>query len=136
MTDAYQPAKRMSEDELQDAVIQTATLLGWRVAHFRPALTKKGWRTPVEGHGAGFPDLVLVRVRSGRDARLILAELKSQQGALSDEQNEWYGRLAMVADAVAALADDAGADDRRPPLEVVVWRPKDWLDGAVHEALR
>ena len=47
----------MSERELQDAVIQLARLLGWRVAHFRPAMTTRGWRTPVSADGAGFPDL-------------------------------------------------------------------------------
>ena len=56
---------------------------GWHVAHFRPALTGRGWRTPVQADGKGFPDLVLVR------ERVIYAELKSRTGSLEPEQRAW-----------------------------------------------
>jgi hypothetical protein len=46
----------LSEAAFTDAVIELARLGGWRVAHFRPARTASGWRTPVQGDGAGFPD--------------------------------------------------------------------------------
>jgi hypothetical protein len=39
-------------------VLDLAKLRGWRTAHFRPAQTSRGWRTAVQGDGAGFPDLV------------------------------------------------------------------------------
>jgi hypothetical protein len=42
-------------------VLELAKICGWRTAHFRPAKTSKGWRTPVSGDGAGLPDLILVR---------------------------------------------------------------------------
>jgi hypothetical protein len=64
----------MAEAELLDNVIELAHLFGWRVAHFRPAMTKHGWRTPVSADGKGFVDLVLVRDRT------IFVELKSTKG--------------------------------------------------------
>jgi VRR-NUC domain-containing protein len=102
----------MSEAELQDAVIDLAHLLGWQVAHFRPARTDRGWRTPVAADGAGFPDCVLVR------DRVVYAELKSSKGALSVAQRRWLDSL-----------DRAGA-------EVYIWRPADWTSGAIEQVLR
>ena len=65
----------MTEREFQRAVVELARLMGWRVHHTRPALTRAGeWRTPIQGD-AGFPDLVLCR-----PPRLILAELKRNAG--------------------------------------------------------
>lgn len=103
----------MNEAQLQQAVIELARLLGWRVAHFRPAMTAKGWRTPVEGDGKGFPDLVLVR-----GTRLIFAELKSDHGRLSIEQQEWNHWLILATP------------------EVYVWTPEKWSDGRVEAMLR
>lgn len=74
---------RMSENDLQTVVIQTAQLYGWKVCHFRPAKTDKGWRTPIEGD-KGFPDLVLAR-----DGEVLMPELKSQRGRLTIDQEEW-----------------------------------------------
>jgi hypothetical protein len=89
------------ERHFQEQVIDLARLYGWRVAHFRPAQTAKGWRTPVSADGKGFPDLVLVR------DRVIFAELKGELGRLTSDQRNWVGNL-----------DRAGA-------EVHVWRPID-----------
>ena len=100
----------MTEAEWQRQVTDLAELLGWTWAHFRPARTEKGWRTPVEGPGgAGFPDLVLWR------ERVIFAELKSDGGRVRPEQNA----------TLAALAH-AG-------VEAQVWRPCDFSH--VHETL-
>ena len=77
----------MSEQELLEAVIELAHLYRWRVAHFRPARTEHGWRTPVAADGAGFPDLVLVR------DRVLFVELKSARGRLSVEQQDWLSAL-------------------------------------------
>ena len=68
------PAGKISEAELQKAVIAAARAQGWRVAHFRPAQVRPGrYVTPVDADGAGFPDLVLCR-----GDRLVFAELKAQ----------------------------------------------------------
>jgi hypothetical protein len=95
-------AAQMPERDLQDAVIKLARLLGWRSAHFRPAMTKFGWRTAVQGDGKGFPDTILVR-----GERFIVAELKAERGKIAPEQQEWLD------------------DWRRVGAEVYVWRPSD-----------
>lgn len=93
---------RATEGEFQTAVIALAHLRGWKVAHFRPARTERGWRTPMEGD-AGFPDLVLARKGS-----VIFAELKAHGKNPSADQADW----------LAALQGDNG-------VEVYVWRPED-----------
>jgi hypothetical protein len=92
----------VSERDFQRAVIEAAQVLGWRVAHFRPAQTKHGWRTPVTADGKGFPDLVLLR---GRE--LIVRELKDG-GKLTPEQDAW---LRAFSDA---------------SVDASVWTPGDW----------
>ena len=92
-----------SERSFQRELINAAHILGWRVVHFRPALTQKGWRTPVQGDGVGFPDLILVR-----GGRLIFAELKSENGKANDAQKAWAKILGQT------------------PAEVYLWRPSDW----------
>ena len=61
---------------------------------------------------AGFPDLVLWR------KRVIFAELKSTNGKLREDQVETLNALA-----------NAGAN-------VFVWRPVDWVTGAIEHELR
>lgn len=97
-------ALALSEADWLRRVTDAAKLFHWRIAHFRPGLTSKGWRTPVQGDGKGWPDLVLLRGR-----RLIIAELKSDTGRVSAEQSDWIAQLAEV-----------------PGLEVHIWRPSDW----------
>jgi VRR-NUC domain len=91
-----------TESQFQQALIEAAHVLGWKVAHFRPARTAHGWRTPVEADGAGFPDVVLVR------ERVVFAELKAEKTRVTRDQGRWLDALA-----------DAGA-------EVFLWRPSDW----------
>ena len=104
------PVFPISEAAFQDFVIEAARTLGWKCAHFRPAQTARGWRTPVLADGAGFPDLILVR------DRVIAAELKAERGRVSAAQNDWLEALR--------LAD----------IETHVWRPSD--AGLVLEILK
>ncbi len=73
----------MKEVDYQGRIIETARILGWTVAHFRAAMTKYGWRTPVAADGQGFPDLVLVR------ERVIWMEVKLEKAKLTPEQAHW-----------------------------------------------
>lgn len=92
---------QISESAFTHQVIQLARVLGWRVAHFRPAMTKRGrWVTAVQGDGAGFPDLIMLR----KDRR-IMAELKAAKGKTTEEQDRWL-----------EAARCAG-------FEVYLWRP-------------
>lgn len=103
----------MIEADLQVAVIEIARFLGWRVAHFRPALTSKGWRTPVSADGKGFPDLFMVRRE-----RVLAVELKGDRGRVTPEQADWLRALS-----------DAG-------VEVAMWMPYHLDDGSVERVLR
>jgi len=111
------PVRRdMSEKDLTAAVIETARIFGWRVAHFRSVPVKRGprvvWETPVQGDGAGFPDLVLVR-----DC-VLWVELKVGGNTLSKVQAEW-----------ARTLESAGE-------EFHVWTEHDWFDGLIEARLR
>lgn len=100
------------EKDWQKQVIDLARILKWRVAHFRPAMTKHGWVTPVAADGKGFPDLLLTR-----DDRLVVAELKSDTGKLAVDQTIWL-----------AAFEAAGA-------ETYIWRPTD-ADTVLHTLRR
>jgi len=118
MTTATAPA--MSEDELMACVVGTkshpglARIYAWKIAHFRPAMTTRGMRTPVSADGAGFPDLVMIKQR-----RLLVVELKSSNaGRIPFEQIAWLQAFR-----------DAGA-------EAWIWRPEHWHDGTIERELR
>lgn len=81
--DTHNVHRKMSEEQFSRTVIEIAKLYRWRVAHFRPAETKKGWRTAMTGH-VGFPDLVLAR-----DRVVMFVELKTDQGKLRPDQVAW-----------------------------------------------
>ena len=93
----------VSENEWTNHIITTARMYGWLVAHFRAGMMRSGrWCTPVQGDGAGFPDLVLCR------DRVIFVELKSEKGRLSAAQKHWISKL-----------EKAG-------VEIYVWRPSQY----------
>lgn len=96
------PPSGLTEAEFTAAVIAAAQAAGWLVAHFAPArVLRRGvekYETPVRGDGRGFPDLCLAR-----GGRVVLAELKSETGVLSEHQARWIR--------------ESGAN---------VWRPKQW----------
>jgi len=79
--------------------MDTAQMLGWKVAHFRPMFDakRKRWRTPASRDGVGFPDLVLVR------DRVIVAELKT---------------LRKVMRRLHRMAADSPADQRAAQAEM------------------
>lgn len=92
----------MNEAEFQSGVIEYARLRGWMVHAERPARTKSGWVTPIQGD-AGWPDLVLTR-----GGRLLFIELKGARGKVSEAQAVWHSALRLTGHPV------------------LVWRPDDW----------
>lgn len=97
-----------SEAEFTAELIEYAQARGWKVAHFRGVRVarKDGstyWQTPVQGDGAGFPDLILVRGK-----RILAAELKVGKNTLDEKQKVWL-----------AVLEAAG-------VECFEWRPEDW----------
>lgn len=110
-------ARAMSEDDLLEAVLESASAYGWLAFHPRPgrvrAEGRETYRTAMQGD-PGFPDLVLAHPTAG----VLFRELKSEKGALSLEQQVW----------LAALADGG--------LNVAVWKPADWISGLIDAELR
>lgn len=111
----YDAARSMREEQLLASVLELARILGWTSAHFRPCKTAKGYRTAVQGDGAGFPDLILVHAKQ---QRLVAVELKSSLGVVSREQAAWL-----------TVFQQAGA-------ETHVWRPSDWMSNEIERVLR
>ena len=94
----------MLEADFQKQVVELAHLFGWKVHHTRPAILPGGkWAT--HGIDPGFPDLVMAHPAHG----MIIAELKSQKGRISEAQLEW---------AIAL----------RESVRVRFWRPSDLAD--------
>ena len=92
----------LSERAFQRQVVELAALMGWRTYH-----TYDSRRS-----NPGFPDLVLFRA-----PRVVFAELKRQNGRMTDAQRAWAEELAECAG-----------------VEYYLWRPSDWDD--VTETLR
>lgn len=86
----------MTENELLQEVKKLAKLYHWKLAHFRPAMTSKGWRTAIEGN-VGFPDVVLARQHP---PGFITMELKSETGKLTSEQADWM--ITLRASGISA----------------------------------
>ena len=89
-------SSRVLEKALQQRIMDTAKALGWLAYHTHDA------RRSVPG----FPDTCLVR-----GERLVFAELKSEKGKVTVEQQQWLDALEKV-----------------PGVECRVWRPADLQD--------
>jgi len=105
----------IDEATLQGAVIDALRVLGWYVAHFRPARTEKGWRTPVAADGKGFPDLLATHIKQ---KRLLAIELKGKRGKRTPEQEIWAEHFLAVASVTVAV-------------EYHLWTPADWPDNVM-----
>lgn len=86
---------KITEKQFQEQVRKAAIMNGWRYYH-----TFNSMRST-----EGFPDCVMVHAAK---KRLLIAELKSEDGKMTKPQAEWIADLAQVAGA-----------------EVFVWRPAD-----------
>ena len=98
----------MTENELQQSIIDYARMNGWRIFHAQTSRVQRKdgsvyYATAGIADSKGWPDLFMVK---GRDR--LAVEVKSDKGKPSTEQNEWL--LALF---------EAGIDAR-------VWRPRDW----------
>ena len=102
----------ISEQDLQNRIIDYARLRGWKIVHIRniPVADRCGrnhYTVPYEGD-KGLPDLILAR-----HGAVLLAELKSEKGKPTPEQIGWLH-----------AAGDHG----------YLWRPSDWPE--IMEVLR
>ncbi len=118
--------RTMSERDFRSQVISMAEALEWKVYHHDTQLPGRIY--DVKGklirtrdmRGMGWPDLVMVRAREAEEPRIIFAELKSEKGRMSLEQQEWLELLGKLQGWAKA--------------SVYLWRPAD-IDAA-EQALR
>ena len=90
----------MKEKDFQTAVVDVARRYGWKVHHTRTVqIAGGGWVSPCLDKG--FPDLIMVH----KCGRVVAAELKSDKGRTTPEQQQW-------------LKDLYGAG-----METYIWRP-------------
>ena len=95
------PALRETEADLLENLIGKrglATILGWHSLHIRPARVKDdtapegySYRTPVQGDGKDFPDLLLVK-----PPRCIVAELKREGEKPRPGQVVWLDLFSAI----------------------------------------
>ena len=90
----------MTEQDLQDQVVQLARSYGWLVYHVRG-----NTRNQVQGN-AGFPDCILVR-----GSRMLAVELKAADGKVGPLQERWLLALSKV-----------------DSVRCTIWRPADLPD--------
>ena len=90
------PSLTVTEKQFQATVIAMAKTCGWMVYHTHDSRKSE----------PGFPDLTMTR-----NGRMVYAELKTQSGRTTPEQDAW----------LAALAECDGN-------EVFVWRPSDFQE--------
>lgn len=113
----YPPPR--SEASTQSVACDAAELFGWWRAHFRPAQTKHGWRTPGTFEaGKGWPDLVFVR------DRVLVVEFKGDDsrgrcGKPTAEQTAWLDTF----DRAGVEAIVVGPDDIDALITVLSARP-------------
>jgi len=89
----------LTEKQFMAQVVDLAQLYRWKTFHAFLSI-----HSP-----AGWPDLALCRVdKHTGAARLVVAELKSEKGKVSDAQWMWLDLLSRV-----------------PGVETYIWRPAD-----------
>jgi len=94
----------LTEKQFEAQIKDLAKIFGWKYYH-----TWRSIHSP-----AGFPDCVMVR-----GDRVVIAELKSEKGVVSEKQQEWLDALKEV-----------------PYLEVFLWRAGDEAIEEIAEVLK
>jgi len=94
----------LTEKQFEAQIKDLAKIFRWKYYH-----TWRSIHSP-----AGFPDCVMVR-----GDRVVIAELKSEKGVVSEKQQEWLDALKEV-----------------PYLEVFLWRAGDEAIEEIAEVLK
>lgn len=99
LTEEEKLLRAITESTFQKWVQKLMTQQGWLWYHAADNIPRGGWKANIK---PGFPDLVAVR-----RGRLLIAELKTQTGKITDPQDDWLTAL------------------RTTGAEVHIWRPGD-----------
>jgi VRR-NUC domain-containing protein len=94
-----------TERQFERAIVEYAQLNGWMTWHAYDSRRS----TP------GWPDLAMAR-----GGRLVLAELKTEKGRVSRDQQAWLDALGIQDEYARRFL--AG----QSRLQVFLWRPSDW----------
>ena len=105
----YDPAK--GEAGFQRAVIELAETCGWLVYHVSNVKGRLVNRTAL-----GFPDLCMVR-----RGYVVFAELKTDEGKRTEEQDRWATALSHVNWLCRTWAPEA-----KEVVQYYTWRPSSW----------
>jgi hypothetical protein len=120
----------MKETEQLDRIVQfTRDLgMGWRFKHDRHAQSTRGYRTPVQYHGQGWPDVLAVHPESGD---LFVRELKqwARRNVLGPGQQDWLQWLQTAG-------IDVGQAEPARDQPVGIWTERDWETIIVPRLLR
>lgn len=117
----------MTENDLLLRVADLARTIGWRVKHDRHALSARGYRTPVQFDGAGWPDLFMTHPSGDSLAREL--KLWARRKHLAAAQAEWL-------QALQRCGIDAGFTEPERDQPFGVWTEEDWDDIIVPRLLR
>lgn len=99
----------IAESQLEQTILQAAQLLGWRCHHVRDS------RRVLMGD-VGFPDWVFAR-----GGRVLVVELKREDGKLTPDQGSWLEALGWDGEQDQWLQDRLSC----PCLSIYVVRPSD-----------
>ena len=107
-TDRSEVVVKQTEKQFSDAVVELATLLGWKVKR------DPMWRATAAS--PGYPDLTMTNGK-----QIVFAELKVGKNVPTQPQREW---IALLRSVTSKYTD----------ITVAVWTPDDWDD--IEEALK
>ena len=106
---------KVSERDFSKSVEDLLKFYGWQFVHFRPARVmrhgKETYETAYTGN-KGFPDYFCTK-----PPRILIFELKSETGKLSQEQKDWIDLLKSCQQPNMNLYKTCDFP------EVYVWRP-------------
>lgn len=130
-------APRVKEETFLNSTMATARAYGWQVWHVAtPMRAIAGGKIVPDSRAAGLADLILLH---HDPPTLVVAELKAEDGKLSDKQREFLQALRAVSERSIdagsidsfVLASTLDAPDNltvlnaRPTIGVFVWFPRD-----------
>jgi len=120
----------MKETEQLDRIVAfcRSLSLGWRFKHDRHAQSARGYRTPVQYDGQGWPDLLAVHPQTGD---LFVRELKqwARRKDLGPGQADWLQWLN-------AAGIDSGFQEPYRDQPAGIWTERDWEHIIVPRLLR
>lgn len=125
----------MSEEELQEAVIEYLDTFGWTWAHIPDKLYKlaaKEDRWDAMPGAEGFLDILALHP----DGRLLVIECKREGQAPRPDQEEWLRLWMAFLQRVWAVIPARHHAEMLDLMLVAVWQPSDLSSGAIEAIVK